>query len=104
MAGAPCGRKVGGMPPTPRCGAVPAAIAIAALAAPAAASAVPTLTLDRPCYTPGMGIGLSGTGFTPGGPLEASIALGSATHSFAGTAGPAGEIGGAISLPDFDGD
>jgi hypothetical protein len=92
------------MPPTSRCGAASAALAIAVLAAPAAASAAPTLALDGSCYTPGMRIGLSGAGYTPGGQLQASIALGLRTHSFTGQADPAGEIGGGIRMPELEGD
>jgi hypothetical protein len=92
------------MPPTKRCGAALAALSTAVLVAPAGAAAAPTLALDRPCYTPGMRVGLSGAGYTPSGPLEARIALGGVTHSYTGEAGPAGDIGGGIPLPSFDGD
>jgi hypothetical protein len=92
------------MPPASRYGAASAALAIAALAAPAGAFAAPTLALDRPCYTPGMRIGMSGAGYTPGGAVQATVTLGGATHRFTGTAGPAGEIDGGIPLPDFDAD
>jgi hypothetical protein len=39
----------------------------AALAAPALASAAPTVGTDLPCYSPGMPIALGGAGYTPGG-------------------------------------
>jgi len=92
------------MPSTSRCGAALAALTTTLLAAPAGAAAAPTLALDRPCYTPGMRIGISGTGYTPSGPLQAAIALGSVIHTFSGTAGPAGEIDSGIEMPDFEAD
>jgi hypothetical protein len=92
------------MPSISRRGAASAVLAIAALAAPAAASAAPTVAVDGACYTPGMRIGLSGAGYTPGGPLQVSIGLGSITHGYTGTAGPAGEIGGGIAMPSYAGD
>jgi len=42
----------------------------AALAGPASAAAAPALELDRPCYAQFTTIGLTGSGFTPGGPVE----------------------------------
>jgi hypothetical protein len=44
--------------------------ATAAAALPATASATPTLTADRPCYTEQQPIVLSGAGYTPSGPIR----------------------------------
>jgi hypothetical protein len=87
------------MASTTRYGALLAALA---LAAPAAASAAPTVAVDGSCYTPEMPVGLSGTGFTPGGPVALSLSLGNAMYSFDGSAAATGTIGGEIPLPGVD--
>ena len=77
MAAARRGGSVAACLPPPAAAPPLAALATAApRGARRAPSAAPTLALDRPCYTPGMRIGLSGAGYTPGGPLQARIALG----------------------------
>jgi hypothetical protein len=47
----------------------------AALAAPAMASAAPTVSADLPCYTPGQPIKLGGAGYTPGGDIALFVQL-----------------------------
>jgi hypothetical protein len=96
-------RERGGMIPTTRRGAVVAAITAATLAAPAGAAAAPTIAVDRPCYTPDMPIGITGSGFTPGGEVGITITLESSMHSYSGAAAPTGQIDGMIPLPDVEG-
>jgi hypothetical protein len=50
-----------------------AAAALVAAAAPAAAAAAPSLGVDRPCYSPGDVIDVSGRGYTPGGKVDLSF-------------------------------
>lgn len=90
------------MTPTTRRGAVVAAIAAASLAAPAGAAAAPTIAVDRPCYTPGMPIGVTGSGFTPGGEVGITFALENSLHSYTGAAAPTGGLGGSIPLPEVE--
>jgi hypothetical protein len=47
----------------------------AALAAPALATAAPTVGTDLPCYSTGQPIGLGGAGYTPAGDVAVSFAL-----------------------------
>lgn len=74
--------------------ALPTLLAATALIAPAAAQAATlTATVTKPCYGTNDGVALSGTGFTPNGPVavkQGQIALPSATAdatgAFAGVA------------------
>jgi hypothetical protein len=102
MVRAPAGRERGGMTPSTRRGAVVAALTTAALAAPAGAAAAPSIAVDGPCYTPGMPVGIIGSGFTPDGPVGLSFGLGGSLHGYSGTASATGQLGGAIPLPEFE--
>jgi hypothetical protein len=64
------------------------------LAVPASAAAAPTLQLDRPCYAQFTDIGLTGSGFTPGGPvgIAGTYADGTPAGHFEVAADPAGSI------------
>jgi hypothetical protein len=74
---------------------------LAALLPAAVAHAAPTLTFDRPCYSPGDRIGFTGTGFTPGG-LELTFRSLStdATIALAAEVDPAGVLESFIPTPD----
>jgi hypothetical protein len=91
------------------------ASALAALGAlgalPAAAAAAPTLQADRPCYTPGQPIVLTGGGYTPGGQVILLAALaGDRGRSDAlplgspFAAGPAGALSARVAAPDLASD
>jgi hypothetical protein len=58
-----------------------AVAALAAAAAPAAAAAQPTLAVDRPCYSTGDVIAVSGTGYTPSGTVSLSFAGAGVSHN-----------------------
>ena len=64
----------------------------------------PTLTFDRPCYSPGDTMRFSGTGYTPGGAIE--MLFNSLSTQSAGqweiTADPIGAIAGTLDTPDPD--
>ena len=49
------------------------AVAIVLFAAPSPAAAAPTITADLSCYTPGMPQHITGSGFTPSGPVELNM-------------------------------
>jgi hypothetical protein len=55
--------------------AATAAVLGALAALPSGAAAAPTLRTDRPCYTPGQPIVLTGAGYTPGGQVIVLAAL-----------------------------
>lgn len=69
--------------------ALPALLTATALAAPAAAQAATfTATVTKPCYGTNDRVALTGTGFTPNGPVavkQGQIALGNATADAAGS-------------------
>ena len=48
---------------------------LALLALPGAAAADPTLSVDRPCYTPGQAINATGAGYTPGGNVQMAVSV-----------------------------
>jgi hypothetical protein len=81
---------------------------VAAIAAitPAAARAQdgPSLTFDRPCYSPGDRMTFSGTGYTAGGPVTMFFNLLSTQEfgSYETTADAAGAIAGDLDTPDPD--
>jgi hypothetical protein len=54
---------------------VAVAAATALLALPSAVAAAPTLSVDRPCYTPGQAIKASGGGYTPGGEVMMNMSV-----------------------------
>jgi hypothetical protein len=58
-----------------------AVAALVAAAAPAAAAAQPTLGVDRPCYSTGDVIAVSGAGYTPGGTVSLTFAGAGMRHS-----------------------
>lgn len=80
---------------------VPALAALAALAAPAAAAAQPTLGVDRPCYSTGDVIEVSGAGYTPGGTVSLSFAGAGVGHNEL-QADPAGDIGASFEVREQD--
>ncbi len=55
------------------CAALVAALAAAAAAAPATAVGAAGLGVDRPCYSPGDVLDVSGRGYTPGGKVDLSF-------------------------------
>jgi len=55
--------------------ALVASLAVAALGAPAAAGAAPTVTFDRSCYSPGEPIIQAGSGFAPDADIAESLGL-----------------------------
>jgi hypothetical protein len=81
--------------------------ALVVLALPAAAAASTTLTVDRPCYTPGQAINVAGAGYTPGGQVAMLASLhgrfgndiGMYEHPL--TPDVAGNIGGRLRAPDL---
>jgi len=83
----------------PRCR--PVALAVVAvlaaggtLASSAAAQSPPTLQWDRPCYTEDQRMVFSGTGYTPGGPVDLLFSrTGAVLGTYGTTADPAGAIG-----------
>ena len=86
-----------------------AVVAACAAIMPAAAWAqdgpTPTVTFDRPCYSPGDRMTFSGTGFTPGGEVEllfSSLTTQRMLGRYGTTADEAGAIGDWISTPDPD--
>jgi hypothetical protein len=88
----------------------PALIAAAVLAAPATATAAPTLKADLPCYFPGQSIALTGAGYTPGGDVGLSLQLaGARGHNTLAPKDPlkadaAGGIGASLMAPDLASD
>src|SRR5215210_4368669 len=82
--------------------ALASAAAAVALAPVAAAQAPqPTLTFDRPCYTEDQRMAFSGTGYTPGGPVELSFQrVGAVLGTFDTTADAAGAIGDHVRATD----
>jgi hypothetical protein len=82
----------------------------AALAAPALASAAPTVTTDLPCYSPGQPIALGGAGYTPGGDVAIFFNLaGAHGHNFVASKDPlkadaAGGLAGRLPAPDLASD
>jgi hypothetical protein len=82
-----------------------AGVAAAVALAPAAAAQAPqpTLQFDRPCYTEDQQMVFSGTGYTPGGPVELSFQrLGAVLGTFDTTADAAGAIGDYVMATDAD--
>jgi len=59
--------------PVTRTSVLTATVVAAALAVPASASAAPTITPDRQCYSPGDDFTLSGSGFAASAPVKLSI-------------------------------
>jgi hypothetical protein len=53
--------------------ALPAVVVAVFFMASSPAAAAPTITADQPCYTPGMRQHVTGSGFTPNGPVELSM-------------------------------
>jgi hypothetical protein len=94
--------------PVPFSAAV-AVLVVGALAAlPSGAAAAPTLQADRPCYTPGQPMVLTGGGYTPGGQVVFLAALaGDRGRSDAlplgspFAAGPAGALNARVAAPDL---
>jgi hypothetical protein len=88
-----------------------AATAGAAVALPATAAATPTVHADRPCYTQGQPISLTGAGFTPGGPIPFLGAFAGRTANASAvplgapiTADPAGALSTRIPAPALNSD
>lgn len=83
---------------------IPLLAALLALAAPASATAAPALELDRPCYARFTHIGLTGSGFTPGGPVEVTGTYpdGALAGRFELTAGQAGTITSIAETPEIE--
>jgi hypothetical protein len=85
-----------------------AVVAAFAAIAPAAALAQggqsPTLTFDQPCYSPGDQMAYSGSGYTPGGPIQMLFTSFSTqvNGSYDTAADAAGAISGTIDTPDPD--
>jgi hypothetical protein len=90
------------MTSTTRRGAVTAALLAGALAAPAAASAAPTLALDRECYTPAMPIRHTGGGYSPGGEVRFFAGWEGRMAAYSATADAAGALDYTIGAPDLD--
>jgi hypothetical protein len=90
------------MTSTTRRGAVTAALLAGVLAAPAAASAAPTLTLDRECYTPAMPIRHTGGGYSPGGEVRFFAGWEGRMGAYSATADAAGAVDYTIRAPDLD--
>jgi hypothetical protein len=83
-----------------------AALTVAALGATAApAAADPTLTFDHPCYVPGEPMVLTGTGYTPSGPILLLFSHTGASFDMIGTldatADPAGAFSATVAAPDL---
>jgi hypothetical protein len=80
---------------------------IAVLALPGTAAADPTLTVDRPCYTPGQDIKAAGGGYPPGGQVDMSMSVisrGGVTPYFLRdplTPDSGGNIGADLTAPDL---
>jgi hypothetical protein len=73
-----------------------AAVAAAVTLAPAASAQTPqpTLNFDRPCYTEDQEMGFTGTGYTPGGPVNLHfMRIGTLLGHYATTADAGGAIG-----------
>jgi hypothetical protein len=70
---------------------------LALLAVPAAAAASPTLAVDRPCYTPGQQIRVSGQGYTPNGALNLHFDFLGSDHTTADAGGVAADAQGFLS-------
>ena len=62
-------------PPITRAARACGLLLTAALAAPALASAAPTVGTDLPCYSPGQAIAVSGAGYTPAGDVGVMFQL-----------------------------
>ena len=81
---------------TPRRPLIPAVLAATAVLVPAAAAQTPppTLGFDRGCYTEHQPMRFTGTGFTPGGPVDLVFSRpGFVLGSYETAADPAGSIG-----------
>jgi hypothetical protein len=81
-------------------------VAVILFAAPSPAAAAPTITADLPCYTPGMAQHITGSGFTPGGPvmLGMIVEIGPLYENLGGftiAADAAGAIDVQIEMPEF---
>jgi len=80
---------------------------IALLALPGSAAANPTLSVDRPCYTPGQAINASGGGYTAGGEVRMYMSVfsrGGDKFYFRPdplVADPAGNISDRLQAPDL---
>jgi hypothetical protein len=82
------------------------AVAVILFAAPSPAAAAPTITADLPCYTPGMPQHITGSGFTPGGPvvLGMIVEIGPIYENLGGitiAADAAGAIDVQTEMPEF---
>ena len=76
---------------------------------PSAAAAAPTVTVEYPCYTPGMVQHVTGSGFTPTGPVQLDMYIGSEQAlehlgRLLTTADAAGAIDVHVRTPDFEHD
>ena len=72
-----------------------------ALASTAAAQSPPTLQWDRPCYTEDQRMVFSGTGYTPGGPVDLMFSRsGTMLGSYGTSADAAGAIGDYVMASD----
>jgi hypothetical protein len=85
---------------------VATAVAVIFFAAASPAAAAPTITADLPCYTPGMPQHITGSGFTPGGPvaLDLFVELGPIYEHLGGmtiAADAAGAIDIHAEMPEF---
>jgi hypothetical protein len=76
---------------------------LAALALPASAAVAPTLQLDRPCHAQFTDMGMTGAGFTPGGPVQITgvYADGALAGRFELTADQAGSIASVEETPEI---
>jgi hypothetical protein len=73
------------------------------LAAPAAASALPTVTADQPCYVAGkQDMQFSGQGWTPSAKVTLLFLAGGQIGSFDTTTDPAGALSTSLRAPTFD--
>jgi hypothetical protein len=80
-----------------------AAVAALAVLAPAAvAHAAPTLSFDQPCYSPGDGMGFSGSGYTPGGAVDLLFSAEGRFGSYGTQADSAGNLADTLRTPDPD--
>jgi hypothetical protein len=76
--------------------------ALAVLAPAAVAHAAPTLSFDQPCYSPGDGMGFSGSGYTPGGEVNLFFSAEGRFGSYGIQADAAGNLADTVRTPDPD--
>lgn len=87
-----------------RVAAVSALCTMATLTAPHGAAAAPSASLDLSCYTPGMTQAITGSGFTPSGPVRLTlVVLGTGEEfTFETTADATGALAVQMRTPNFD--